>query len=198
MLQMRSERPHSVWMPCKARSFQEKFEQGSTFAKGRVLGCKYVDFNLVGESNEVQVIVKEIETRALLDTGSTVSTISQSFYNAHLPYIELQPLNDLLQIECADGNLLHYLGYVVVSLEMLALNAKANTTLCLLVLTASIIPQFQYYWAQTFLYTLCQNAVKRMGLDTYKKQICPVHCILHSDLFLCEKSNLQEMETKQP
>ena len=45
----------------------------------------------------------------------------------------LQPLNDLLQIECADGNLLPYLGYVVVSLEMPALNAKASSTLCFVV-----------------------------------------------------------------
>ena len=27
-----------------------------------------------------------------------------------------------------------------------------------------------------------------MGLDTYKKQICPVHGILQSDLFLCERN----------
>ena len=68
--------------------------------------------NLVGSSNEVDILLENIETKALLDTGSCVSTISQSFYEANFKHLDLFPLDNLLKLECADGSYMPYLGYI--------------------------------------------------------------------------------------
>ena len=61
--------------------------------------------------------INGVETNALLDTGSVVSLISQSFYNTNLNNIPLQPLEDILYIECASGTLIPYKGYIEVEIE---------------------------------------------------------------------------------
>ena len=61
--------------------------------------------------------INGIECLALLDTGATVSTISQSFYCTHLEgKLDLHQLNEEIDIECADGQLMPYLGYVLIDL----------------------------------------------------------------------------------
>ena len=44
-------------------------------------------------------------------------TCSNSFYSSHLSHVQLQPLNNILKIECADGNLLPYNGFIEVSIS---------------------------------------------------------------------------------
>ena len=63
---------------------------------------------LIGNSNESLVTIEGINTSALIDTGSCVSTVTKEFYEKHLNHIELQPVQGLLKIECADGNELPY------------------------------------------------------------------------------------------
>ncbi|VDI71011.1 Hypothetical predicted protein [Mytilus galloprovincialis] len=41
---------------------------------------------LCGPANEVSISINGIDTQALLDTGSSVSTISESFYNRHMRF----------------------------------------------------------------------------------------------------------------
>ncbi|XP_053390712.1 uncharacterized protein LOC128553555 [Mercenaria mercenaria] len=60
------------------------------------------DPKLVGDVNEVNISVNKIGVSALLDTGSCVSLISESFYKEHLSDVELEPLTGVLNIECAD------------------------------------------------------------------------------------------------
>lgn len=48
----------------------------------------------------------------MLDTGSCVSTISESFYKKHFQHIPLLPLDEILKLECADGNFMPYTGYM--------------------------------------------------------------------------------------
>jgi hypothetical protein len=51
---------------------------------------------------------------ALLDTGSTVSTISESYYQQHIACsIQLKTIKELLDIECAGGSQLPYSGYIM-------------------------------------------------------------------------------------
>ncbi len=53
--------------------------------------------------------VSGVDTLALLDTGSTVTTVSRDFYESHLADSQpIFPLDDLLTVECADGNRLPY------------------------------------------------------------------------------------------
>ena len=67
---------------------------------------------LLGQANEAEVSVSGHQCTALLDTGSTVSTVSQSFYDQYLSEIHLFPLGDLLNLEGAGGHRIPYLGYI--------------------------------------------------------------------------------------
>lgn len=89
--------------------------------KGRVLGddCKVKRpiQEIVGNSNEADVKVDGKKAKALVDTGSGISTISEKFYRENLQHRELHSLYDILQIECANGESLPYLGFVEVDFE---------------------------------------------------------------------------------
>ena len=50
---------------------------------------------MVGRSNECNIFIEGIETQALLDTGSHVSTLCQSFYDKYLTDTLLLPVEDI-------------------------------------------------------------------------------------------------------
>ena len=72
--------------------------------------------NLIGSVPEAKVAVNGIETTALLDTGATISTVSETFYKEYLQHLPIHPVQDILRIECADGSPLPYSGYIEVDL----------------------------------------------------------------------------------
>lgn len=77
----------------------------------------------------------ERKAKALVDTVSGISTISEKFYRENLQHRELQSLYDILQIECANGESLPYLGFVEVDFESdgIPINNAQNSiflTLC--------------------------------------------------------------------
>lgn len=74
------------------------------------------DPNLVGEATETTVFIDNIETTALLDTGSCISSLGHTFYQKNFDHLPLKPISDILKVECADGQCLPYLGYIEASL----------------------------------------------------------------------------------
>ena len=74
--------------------------------------------NLVGKSNESTVLVHGQEVNALIDSGSMVTTVSESFFNSIPDKPPLQDLKSLLQITIADGSKLDYLGYIDTSVSV--------------------------------------------------------------------------------
>ena len=68
--------------------------------------------NLVGKPTETSVFIDSVETQALLDTGSCISSVGHSFYVNNLSHLPLLPITDILNVGCADGNRLPYLGYM--------------------------------------------------------------------------------------
>lgn len=66
---------------------------------------------------------------ALLDTGSTVSTVSKMCYTQHLSHLEVKSLDSILKIECADGQDLPYEGYIeaTLTLEGTGLRTASNS-----------------------------------------------------------------------
>ena len=64
-----------------------------------------------------------------------MSVVSQSFYNDNLSQITIQPLTNILNIECADGNNLPYTGYIEVEISTGEDLPKANSHTCLLLVT---------------------------------------------------------------
>jgi len=71
--------------------------------------------------------------RALLDTGATVSILSRTFYDKHLKDIPIEPLKDLLNIECAGGELLPYDGYVDVKLSTAGMTSQDSISCLFLI-----------------------------------------------------------------
>lgn len=74
---------------------------------------------LLGKPAETVLNIEGNNVRALLDTGSTVSTLAHSYFKKYLSdTLELQELETLLDIECAGGTQLPYLGYIEAKITM--------------------------------------------------------------------------------
>lgn len=58
-----------------------------------------------------------VDCNCLIDTGSQVTTISQSFYNQHLFEHSIKPVSEVLEIEGANGQKVPYTGYVQVNIQ---------------------------------------------------------------------------------
>lgn len=71
---------------------------------------------LLGKPALVKVIVNGYKTDALLDTGATISVVSSSF--AKSIGAETRPVNELLNIECANGESLPYSGVTDVDISI--------------------------------------------------------------------------------
>lgn len=85
--------------------------------------------------------VNDAGCMALLDTGATVSTISKSFYDCYLAHTtQLFFMGEHLDIECADGQTLPYLGYVSVNLATCGLSSNEVLQDCLFL----IVPDSDY------------------------------------------------------
>lgn len=70
---------------------------------------------LVGTKTTALVTIAGKDTNCLLDTGSQVTTVPQSFYEQHLSDLTIHPLGDLLDVEGANCQLVPYLGYIELS-----------------------------------------------------------------------------------
>ena len=72
-----------------------------------------------GKENEGVVYVNGIETTALIDTGSSISTISEVFLNTLDPKPEIGSMKDFnLEVKGAGGQTLPYHGYVWVTVHV--------------------------------------------------------------------------------
>lgn len=71
---------------------------------------------LVGTRSTGEVKIKGAQFACLFDTGSQVTTVSHSFYNTYLSDHDIKPLNNLLEVEGANGQSVPYIGYVELSL----------------------------------------------------------------------------------
>lgn len=67
---------------------------------------------LVGTKSTARVEVEGRPITSLMDTGSQVTTVPQSFYQQHLSEYEIKPLFDLLEVQGANGQCVPYLGYI--------------------------------------------------------------------------------------
>lgn len=85
--------------------------------------------------------INGVSCLALLDTGATVSTISQTFYVQNLQgKTELHALEEQIDIECADGQMMPYLGFVIVDLSTYGLSTLEVLRQCMFL----VVPDSQY------------------------------------------------------
>ena len=94
----------------------------NTYNRRHVVGNRSANrnLNLVGSPNEANVIVGGKYCTALIDTGSCVSTICESYYKQFLSFCQIQPVDRILRIECADGKHLPYLGFIETTIALAA------------------------------------------------------------------------------
>ena len=94
---------------------------------------------MFGKPTETEIILEGKRTTALLDTGSTVSTVSKSYYTKELShFIEMRHLNQILDIECAGGTQLPYDGYIEADIKT---PGNSNKTIRNIML---VVPDTQY------------------------------------------------------
>ena len=74
----------------------------------------YPLFRLIGEANEMEVILNGTTLRALVDSGSQISTISEGV--AKLLGLRVKSLKNILDIEGTGGIRVKYKGYIEASL----------------------------------------------------------------------------------
>lgn len=67
---------------------------------------------LVGSKCTAVVSISDVNVNCLLDSGSQVTTVTESFYKQNLSDHNLNPLHDLLEVEGAAGQPIPYLGYI--------------------------------------------------------------------------------------
>ena len=73
---------------------------------------------MVGKDNVGEILIDGVKTNALVDTGSQISTISEGFLKHLKPEPEIRDLDELdLEVKCADGRPLQYIGYVAVQVS---------------------------------------------------------------------------------
>jgi hypothetical protein len=85
---------------------------------------------LLGSPNEVTMKVNGIAASALLDTGSTVSTVSESFYLQYLANQPIQTLNHILLTpkHCFTSSIATFSTLVPISKGTLLLYVLSGTT----------------------------------------------------------------------
>ena len=72
----------------------------------------------MGPATETIVELNGVSVQSLIDTGSQISTISKCFYDEYLSNVEIRSLNEILQVEGANGSRVPYFGYVEVQLKV--------------------------------------------------------------------------------
>ena len=115
----------AVRMSSAKGSQQTTFKRETAYEQGWPIGYSQQEITpqrdatagLVGVANESNVNLNGLTVRALIDTGATVSTVSQAFYEQHLTNLPLCQMS-ILNIECADGYYLPYLGYIEVNISV--------------------------------------------------------------------------------
>lgn len=71
---------------------------------------------LIGAKCTAHILINGQSCSCLLDTGSQVTTVPQSFYESNLSHLKIHPLNELLEVEAANGQTVPYLGFIEVDI----------------------------------------------------------------------------------
>lgn len=71
---------------------------------------------LIGQRCVASVLVEGTPCDSLLDTGSQVTTVSETFYLTNLSSLPIQPIHALFEVEGAGGQHVPYLGYIQVAI----------------------------------------------------------------------------------
>jgi hypothetical protein len=74
---------------------------------------------MIGEASEGEVILNGKVIKALIDTGSMVTTVAANYHKKMDPQPELYPMTDFnLKLTGANGQSIPFIGYIEASLRL--------------------------------------------------------------------------------
>lgn len=80
-------------------------------------------------------MILEIKVKVLIDIGFIIFIILELFYDNYFQDKLIQLIKDFINIECVDGNLFIYLGYIEIDIKLVGiLNCEVLLCLFLIVL----------------------------------------------------------------
>lgn len=89
---------------------------------------------IVGSSNDGEIFANNIQTKGLIDTGSMITTISDSFYKSMDPLPELHNITEFgLSVQGANGEDLPFKGYIEAEISAPVLSGSGFKILLLIV-----------------------------------------------------------------
>lgn len=146
---------------------------------------------LTGSKTNATVKINNMTTGALLDTGSQVSIIKESFYRQSFNDQDLQPLKKNMSVKCANGGYLSYLGYVTAEVDLLG--ASTNRTLLCSML---VVPDNRYnkrvpvLLGTNLLQSAMNNVKLQFGHRLKNANICAPWFLSYMCLLLRENEDL--------
>lgn len=123
----------------KQKSPQGKLKTKAILKEQKVKQAGSVPKGLVGRKSTANVEVGGVGCNCLLDTGSQVTTISQSFYNDHLLEYVIKPVSDILEVEGANG------APEVETLALIVPDTRSNSSIPVLIGTNTLDPLYEEY-----------------------------------------------------
>ena len=116
--------------------------------------------NLVGPATEAEIILDGRKVNSLLDLGSQVTSVSESYYREHLNQYPLQPVDvPKLLLQQAGGGSMPYLGMIITSLKVphLTLTFQAEV----------VVPDTEYHYSTP---ALVGTGIIRRSRDACRKE----------------------------
>ena len=99
---------------------------------------------LVGKENTSDIVVENVRTVGLVDTGSAISTVSEEFLNNITPKPHIFSLDEFeLEVKVADGRTLPYTGCIEATVKLPFSEASIDTLLL-------VVPTTEYSKKSTF------------------------------------------------
>ena len=87
--------------------------------KGKIESVDDEIIDLIGPANETEVIINGMKVNALLDTGSQITSISESYYKNNLSNYPLIPVDiPNLKVEQAGGSFIPYIRMVILDIKV--------------------------------------------------------------------------------
>lgn len=168
-------------------------------AKTQVVRETRIPPGLVGEPCEATAWLDDVQCQCLLDTGSQVTCISQSFYQQRLSHRKLHLISDILEVEGAAGQLVPYLGYIKVDVKFRKEECGTNATIT----TLALVCPDQTYSTKTPLLVgtnvlrQLMGDCKRVGGYKYVEKL-QIHANFISAYVVCEEKTKTDIRDAKP
>ena len=128
--------------------------------KGKIESVNDEIIDLIGPANETEVVINGMKVNASLDTGSQITSISESNYKNHLNY-SLVPVDiPNLKVEQVGGSFIPYLGMVIMDIKVPHLTPKFKAKVV-------VVPDTGYHFTTP---ALVESGIIHNSRDQCKKQ----------------------------